>query len=140
MTVLIQHSALRADADQSSDGIEHIDKQKRKEHDNEVEDAHVLEADPEAFPESVAQSGKIKADDMLREEAHIAFRRIRDIDSEELADQSQDPGDDDAKKNRPAYVPDVQDRRDKNPGRCQYGAYPVSAEMIGEAGDRDQRR
>ena len=138
MTLLVQHIGLGGHADEGAQGVEQVHEQEGEDDHDEVKDAHTVKVDVKALTEGVAQGGEVHADDGSGDQAVEPGLGGGDVDAHQLAEDAQDPGDDDAQEDGALHTPDVEDGGDEQTDDGQQSADAVGGEVLGEAGDGHQ--
>jgi len=136
---LVQHIGLGCHADQGAQGVEQVNEQEGKNDYNEVQDLDGGKVHAEALAEGLAQLGEIRRHDLAGDQGVEARLGRGGVDTCQLAYDADQPGGNDAQEDRAAHIPDVQRGGDQRSNQSQQGADAVGGEVLGEAGDGDQR-
>jgi hypothetical protein len=117
--VLIQHIGLGGNADQGAQRIEQVNEEEGKHDGEEVQDIQTGEVHLEHLAEGLAQSGEVKADERGGDDGIHAGFRIGDIQAAQLAEDAEDPGDQDAVQNGALDLFDKHNRNDQHADQRQ---------------------
>jgi len=136
---LIQHIGLGGHADQGAEGVEQVNEQEGEDDHDEVQNPDGGEVHTEALAEGLAQLGEVRRHDLAGDQGVEARLGCGGVDAGQLAHNADQPGGNDTQKDRAAHILDVQRGGDQRADQGQQGADAMGGEILGEAGNGDQR-
>ena len=138
VTLFVQHVGLGSNADQCAQGVKQVHKQECEDHNDEVQYPDGGPVYLEALTEGLAQGGEVEGNKLGGDQGIETCVGSGDVDTGQLADNTQNPGDHDAQQDGATDVEDVQCGGDQNTNECQQRTNAVGGEVFGKVGDGDQ--
>ena len=130
LAVLVQHVGLGGNTDQGAQSIEQVNEQEGEHDGEEVQDANAGEIGLEHLTEGLAQRGEVEADEGGGNDGVHACVGVGNIDTGDLAEDAQHPGDKNAVQDTALDLFNQQNGGDDHADQGQNGTHAYAGEGV----------